>query len=122
MHLHGFYFKVDGVGDGEHDEQYSEEQRRTVVTELIDVGHAFELTWTPDRRGNWLFHCHMLAHMAPSEALHPRTEKPAKDAADHGHNTLMAGLIVGITVLPNANSKPAGIATSPAHKLQLIIL
>jgi FtsP/CotA-like multicopper oxidase with cupredoxin domain len=63
MHLHGFFFKVDGVGDGEHYERYPEEQRRSAVTEHIDTGHVFEMTWTPERAGNWLFHCHMVAHM-----------------------------------------------------------
>jgi FtsP/CotA-like multicopper oxidase with cupredoxin domain len=122
MHLHGFYFAVDAVGDGEKYERYSKEQRRTEVTELIDIGHAFELTWTPDRTGNWLFHCHMVSHMSPSESLHPPTAKAVSyPAAEHDHNISMAGLVVGITVLPSANFKPAVLSTSPARKLQLII-
>ena len=40
MHLHGFFFTVSGVGDGEHYERYREEQRRQAVTELIDPGHG----------------------------------------------------------------------------------
>lgn len=43
MHLHGFFFTVDGVGDGEHFERYSQEQRRLAVTEHIDIGHVFEM-------------------------------------------------------------------------------
>jgi FtsP/CotA-like multicopper oxidase with cupredoxin domain len=122
MHLHGFYFTVDGVGDGEKYERYSKEQRRTEVTELIDIGHAFELTWTPDRTGNWLFHCHMASHMSPSESLHPPTAKAVSySSAEHDHNISMAGLVVGITVLPGTNFKPAVLSTSPARKLQLII-
>jgi FtsP/CotA-like multicopper oxidase with cupredoxin domain len=121
MHMHGFYFTVDGVGDGESYTRYSAEQRRTVVTELINVGHAFELTWTPERTGNWLFHCHMVSHMTPSEALHP----PAAAASytEHDHSMLMAGLVVGITILPNANAnaKAAAVSTSAARKLQLVI-
>ena len=72
MHLHGFYYLVDGTGDGERYERYSAEQRRKVVTEHLDPGHVFEMTWTAEREGNWVFHCHMLAHMSPPEALHPR--------------------------------------------------
>ena len=121
MHLHGFYFTVDAVGDGEKYERYSNEQRRTEVTELIDTGHAFELTWTPDRTGNWLFHCHMVSHMSPSESLHPPTAKAVSYPAEHDHNISMAGLVVGITVLPNANFKPAVLPTGTPRKLQLII-
>jgi FtsP/CotA-like multicopper oxidase with cupredoxin domain len=120
MHMHGFYFTVDGVGDGERYERYSAEQRRTVVTELINVGHAFELTWKPERTGKWLFHCHMVSHMTPSEALHPPAAKPAS-YTDHDHNMLMAGLVVGITIVPKANAKPAVVSINAERKLQLVI-
>jgi FtsP/CotA-like multicopper oxidase with cupredoxin domain len=120
MHMHGFYFTVDGVGDGESYTQYPAEQRRAVVTELIDVGHTFELTWKPERSGNWLFHCHMVSHMSPSEALHPPSAKPVSDT-DHDHNMLMAGLVVGITILPKADAKPAVVSAGAARKLQLVI-
>jgi FtsP/CotA-like multicopper oxidase with cupredoxin domain len=120
MHMHGFYFTVDGVGDGESYRRYSAEQRRTVVTELIDIGHAFEMTWKPERGGNWLFHCHMVSHMSPSEALHPPAAVPASHT-DPDHSMLMAGLVVGITILPQADAKPAVVSTSAARKMQLVI-
>ena len=93
MHLHGFYFTVDGVGDGEHYERYSEEQRRLAVTEHIDIGHVFEMTWTPERAGNWLFHCHMMLHMSSTAvlatSLAPKGGKPADvfvgARSQHGH-------------------------------------
>lgn len=121
MHLHGFFFTVDGVGDGESYTLYSPEQRRTAVTELIDVGHTFELTWKPERTGNWLFHCHMVSHMSPSEALHPPPANTAGDVPGHDHNIAMAGLVVGITILPKAGAKPAAVSTAAARKLQLVI-
>jgi FtsP/CotA-like multicopper oxidase with cupredoxin domain len=103
MHLHGFYFKVDGVGDGEHYELYSEEQRRSAVTEHIDTGHVFEMTWTPERAGNWLFHCHMMLHMSTTAvlaaALAPGTGQPAVDSSVHDQYLGMGGLVMGITVL-----------------------
>jgi FtsP/CotA-like multicopper oxidase with cupredoxin domain len=121
MHLHGFHFKVDGVGDGERYERYSEEQRRLAVTEPIPIGHVFEMTWTPDRAGNWLFHCHMLVHMVPSNALHPEGVQPAADSPAHDHSAGMGGLVIGITVLPDTNPARASVAASTARKLQLVI-
>jgi FtsP/CotA-like multicopper oxidase with cupredoxin domain len=120
MHMHGFYFTVDGVGDGESFTRYSTEEKRKVVTELIEVGHTFELTWKPERAGNWLFHCHMVAHMSPSEALHPPSAKPVS-YSERDHNMLMAGLVVGITILPNADAKPVEASNSATRKLQLVI-
>jgi FtsP/CotA-like multicopper oxidase with cupredoxin domain len=121
MHLHGFYFNVDAVGDGERYERYANDQRRTVVTEKIDEGHVFDMTWTPDRAGNWLFHCHMVVHMSPSESLHPPAKEPATYSPDHDHGATMGGLVIGVTVLPKANREPAPIAPNATRKLQLVI-
>lgn len=121
MHLHGFYFNVDAVGDGERYERYATDQRRKVVTEMIEEGHVFDMTWTPERAGNWLFHCHMVAHISPSATLHPPVKEPVAYSPDHDPGAMMGGLVIGITVLPNANSDPAPIATNATHKLQLVI-
>jgi manganese oxidase len=121
MHLHGFFFTVDGEGDGERFEKYAADQRYLAVTEHIDVGHTFDLTWTPDRAGNWLFHCHMTAHMSPAESLHPKEVQPAAYSPEHDHNLSMGGLVIGITVLPSANAAPSAPSTGPAHQLQLVI-
>jgi FtsP/CotA-like multicopper oxidase with cupredoxin domain len=65
MHLHGFYFRVDARGDGRRDTVYAARDRRLAVTELMDGFTTARLTWVPEREGNWLFHCHLLRHMAP---------------------------------------------------------
>jgi manganese oxidase len=122
MHLHGFYFTVDGEGDGERYESYPQEQRRRAVTEHIDSGHVFEMTWTPERAGNWLFHCHMLVHMSPSKALHPRDSEITSysSSTPHDHSMGMGGLVLGITVLPGSTPTPSPTAAT-THKLQLVI-
>ncbi len=126
MHLHGFYFTVTAVGDGEQYERYSDEQRRQAVTESIEPGHAFEMTWMPDRAGNWLFHCHMLMHMSTLKALHPK-EAEAKDALPaayspaHDQMAGMGGLVLGITVLPGAGPAAAAAVLKAPRKLQLEI-
>lgn len=121
MHLHGFYFTVDGVGDAASFLRYSEAQRRKVVTEGIDFGHTFDMTWTPERTGNWLFHCHMTAHMSPSPTLHPPGSKPVSDSSQHDHNAGMGGLVLGIIVVPGSSAEPAPIEAKNPRKLQLVV-
>ena len=58
MHLHGAYFRVEGAD-------------RLVNTHVLDPGAAIEMSWSPDRAGNWLFHCHVLYHIAPELHLVP---------------------------------------------------
>lgn len=117
LHLHGFYFKVDGVGDGDRYEHYAEDQQPVGVTEHIDPGHVFEMTWTPQRPGNWLFHCHMLNHMSPPE-YRVHDVRAMSDTA-HKSDLGMGGLVLGITVRANESAGPSPPVT--ARKLQLVI-
>ncbi|MBC8088660.1 MAG: multicopper oxidase domain-containing protein [Phycisphaerae bacterium] len=64
MHLHGFYYRVDGVGDGSQYTTYAPGARRHVVTELMQAGRTMDFTWSPTRPGNWLLHCHVAMHMS----------------------------------------------------------
>jgi FtsP/CotA-like multicopper oxidase with cupredoxin domain len=121
MHLHGFYFTVDGVGDASRFSPYSEAQRRQAVTEGIEPGHSFAMTWTPDRPGNWLFHCHMTLHMEPQLPLHPELAKAGPEMAKHDPASGMGGLVMGITVDPRDDSKPANQDVGAARKLQLVV-
>jgi len=119
MHLHGFYFHVDGVGDGESEQQYNEAERRMVVTERVMPGHTFDMTWVPDRPGNWLFHCHILDHMDAyfSPVLYGPQGPPT--AAKHVHNgdgagMGMAKLVLGITVNDDVGQlRPAKATITP---------
>ncbi len=121
MHLHGFYFHVDAVGDGESEQHYSEGQRRMVVTETVNPGHTFDMTWLPERAGNWIFHCHILDHM--SDAMTPVIFGPGGPPAttEHSHPAYsddgmgMAKLVLGITVKDEtAKLLPAKTIIAPA--------
>ncbi|HTA24919.1 MAG TPA: multicopper oxidase domain-containing protein [Terriglobales bacterium] len=130
MHLHGFFYTVDGEGDGERYQSYSPEQRSRVVTQHVEVARVFDMTWTSERAGNWLFHCHMMFHMSPQKslALKETASKEPQPAAStspspHDHGMGMAGLVMGITVLPATTLTPTSVpaSTAPARKLQLVI-
>lgn len=125
MHLHGFYFHVDGVGDGETARAYSDSDRRMAVTEVVNPGHTFDMTWTPERSGNWLFHCHLLDHMSDYKApwLYGPGGAPPKPQPIHmsGHSSDMGmgDLVMGITVTdpdPKLADAKATMPNATAHK------
>lgn len=66
MHLHGSYFRVDARGVERADTVYGESQRRMVVTEYMRPGTTMTMSWTPDRPGGWLMHCHLTFHVTPN--------------------------------------------------------
>ena len=112
MHLHGFYFRVDGVGDGASYSNYAPEQRRTAVTEPLKPGATMTLSWSPNRPGNWILHCHFVGHISHHVML--STEKGVPAANGHAHHDSggshqMAGLVLGIRVEPRGKAaKPTG--------------
>jgi manganese oxidase len=105
MHLHGFYFHVDGVGDGRADTVYTARERRMAVTETVWEGGTFRLHWVPERPGNWLFHCHFAFHISHELRLGDWWETRTRTSHDHGgpdgpEHHEMAGLVVGVEVAP----------------------
>jgi FtsP/CotA-like multicopper oxidase with cupredoxin domain len=129
MHLHGFYYHVDGVGDAERYKSYKEAERPLIVTKFIGTGQTFEMTWAPARAGRWLFHCHMLVHMSPPE-WSMLVEAPERDAPtttpqqEHSYQAEaqragMGGLVLGITVGGSESVKPT--VWHAERRLQLIL-
>lgn len=104
MHLHGFYYRVDGVGNGANFTTYASQDRRNVVTELLVPGATMDFTWAPTRPGNWLLHCHVATHMSHLVSL--RTDHSAdtntvlSHAGHDGEAHAMAGLVLGMHVTP----------------------
>jgi FtsP/CotA-like multicopper oxidase with cupredoxin domain len=107
LHLHGFYFDVLSVGDGERDTGFAPTMRPHVFTQRVEVGATMSMVWSPDREGNWLFHCHMLDHIGP----HLRMRPPVAHAEGHDHTTMdhvrdgMTGLVLGVTVKPQSRRR-----------------
>ena len=120
MHLHGSYYTVDSIGDGEHDPSLSTEQRRLVVTELMRPGTTMSLTCTPPQPGNWLFHCHVLAHISPGLRLRPADKEPpfARGESHHAMDG-MAGLVLGVNVI-SSRAAPAAKHSDQPRRLRLV--
>jgi FtsP/CotA-like multicopper oxidase with cupredoxin domain len=59
MHLHGFFFR-QVAADGGKVPPAAQFDR---YTQNVAPGEAFDLAFTPDEDGVWLFHCHILGHV-----------------------------------------------------------
>ncbi|MDP9179553.1 MAG: multicopper oxidase domain-containing protein, partial [Gemmatimonadota bacterium] len=119
MHLHGFYFRVDARGTGRADTLYASAKRRLAVTEDLSPGHTMYMVWSPDRAGNWLFHCHITFHVFPGTAQ--LTGEIASEHALHSVDAAahMSGLVLGITVNQPGGLRPARRAN--VRKLHLFV-
>src|SRR5262245_17571715 len=120
MHLHGSYYTVDSMGDGERDTALNANQR-VVVTQLMRPGSTMSLTWRPQEPGNWLFHCHVLAHISPGLRLRPEGKGPSV-TEEESHHAMeeMAGLVLGLHVLPSRVVPAAKQPDMPLRKLRLV--
>ena len=128
MHLHGFYFEVDSLGDGVRDMPVDAQTRHPVVTELLRSGETMALTWLPERVGNWLFHCHIMHHVSPERRLTAAApsgnEHGTHHGAHHGGHDAgagMAGMILGVTVVPSAGTASVREDDQAARKLTLVM-
>jgi len=119
MHLHGFYFRVDSKGDGSTDTTFAEARRPRVVTELLAPGQTMTMAWSPERPGNWAFHCHIPEHImarGPLGTLAPESHVHITTHALQG----MSGLMLGVTVKPKPGS-PAVVPSAEArHRFRLV--
>ena len=99
MHLHGFYFRVDGLGNGLRDTIPPPDKRPVAVTQTLKPFETMAMTWVPGRPGDWLFHCHIGFHVVPDARLDPPVSG-SHDRMAHDPQVHMAGLVLGIVVHP----------------------
>jgi manganese oxidase len=124
LHLHGFYYHVDAINRNNHIETYTGDSRPMVVTQRILVGSTMDTSWSPDRPGQWLFHCHMIQHMIP--AVVPSlpglsVKNAALEQANNMHDhSGMGQMVLGITV-PAKSGVVSATEWRAQRKLQLEI-
>ncbi|HXY32452.1 MAG TPA: multicopper oxidase domain-containing protein [Gemmatimonadaceae bacterium] len=105
LHLHGFFFRVDHRGSDRVDSTIAPDARMMVVTQVVPIMGTAQFAWSPTRPGQWLFHCHLQAHISPDIML-PTATGFLRDVgpvthALPGHSVHeMAGLVLGLTVRP----------------------
>jgi len=138
MHLHGFYFRTDARGFAVRDTLTPPPGALMRVTGVLRPGEWISLTWSPDRPGNWLYHCHLLTHMSGDQRLDRMpagglsNSNAASTAAVHQHPDAgkgnhamddMGGLVLALDVRP-ARTRVAGSIrdTTPAKRPRAIDL
>lgn len=110
MHLHGFFYRVDARGDLASERPLPADRPRMAVTELLAPGETMRMTWTPERPGGWLFHCHLAWHVVENPpGIGPEAgtveEREARllrghQGGDFDHHVVegMGGLMMAVTV------------------------
>ncbi|MBA3295952.1 MAG: multicopper oxidase domain-containing protein [Acidobacteria bacterium] len=125
MHLHGTFYTVESRGDAGRDTLYGADGRRLVTTELMEPGTTMAMRWVPDRVGNWLFHCHILAHVTGDMRLADMTPEERKAASHHEEHNIekaMAGLVLGITVPPGDETAASDLEPHVPRPLTLTMI
>ena len=125
LHLHGFYYRIDAINREGQSKRYDGDSRPQVVTQRIAQGESFDMSWSPDRAGQWLFHCHMFLHMTPPIVpMVPGLSLANESATVHKHGNMdssgMGQLVLGITV-PGNEKPPPTVPWRADRRLQLEI-
>jgi FtsP/CotA-like multicopper oxidase with cupredoxin domain len=111
MHLHGHYFRVISAGDNSADAARAVDRAPLVVTELLEPGATMAMEWSPERSGNWLFHCHTLIHTMPDNRL--PMPKWFEEYAALPHEQHMAGMVLGVQAEGGPSVAAAGVGATP---------
>jgi len=124
MHLHGFHFELNGVGDGENYKVFEPGAQPLEFTHSAEIAETFEMTWVPKEPGRWLYHCHRIPHMRLPVPL-DANDVVVADNHEHVHDTDsgyagMGGMIMGITIT-GASHIDTTTAWKPERQLELAV-
>jgi FtsP/CotA-like multicopper oxidase with cupredoxin domain len=121
MHLHGFYFEVDSLGDGVRDKIFGPGLKQRVVTQVMQPGSTMAMTWKPERAGNWLFHCHVMQHVSPTLSVDGSMRPSNGHQTEHVGAVGMTGLVLGVTIIGPQSVRAAEIPARAPRKLTLLM-
>jgi manganese oxidase len=121
MHLHGFYFELDATGDGSRDTTFADREKQRVVTHLMRPGDTMNMRWTPERVGNWLFHCHRMLHVSPDHRIGDGVEPAAHHDGAHDPSAGMAGMVIGVRVVERPGTLPVVTAKAEPSPRKLTL-
>lgn len=106
MHLHGFYYRVDEYSEQPNAPQPPPAPGQMVVTQVMSPFSTMAMTWSPNRPGNWLFHCHFAVHLQPDSLSGQPDDPYLRD---------MSGLVIGTLVAARPGVTVAGSPAATRH-------
>lgn len=112
MHLHGAFFRVESMGRLWADTAYARDHQPEVVTQSMRAGQTMTLSWAPVQPGRWIFHCHLVFHVASPESR--AMAEPGDEHETHADDPRkhMAGLVMAIEArMPPGVSAPNYVAS-----------
>ncbi len=113
LHLHGFYFEVEELGDGLNAAPVDLPMRQRMVTQLMAPGATMRMTWKAERAGNWLFHCHIADHISPKRHLGTEPDVHADHHDGASMSAGMAAMVLGVTIRDPAQATDIAAAALP---------
>jgi FtsP/CotA-like multicopper oxidase with cupredoxin domain len=125
MHLHGFYFNVERSGTEGVDTVLAASAVKQENTRLVLSGGTMAFRFVADRPGNWLFHCHLALHVDGMSTLVNMVNRRSVREMEQEHAKMnheghsMAGLIIGIHVLPRGERH--AVPVREPQRLRLLI-
>jgi len=125
MHLHGFYFNLERSGTDLADSALVPTAISQANTRVVLPLSTMAIRFVPDRPGNWLFHCHLALHVDGKGTLLNMINRRPWEMMEREHVTInhgvheMAGLIIGIHVLPGKTL--AEVSNRQPLRLRLLI-
>jgi manganese oxidase len=115
MHLHGFHFRTLGRSEAEGEVAFTADSTYWAVTDLVEPGAMVRMEWVPTRPGNWLMHCHNDNHVVAVPDPEHGTDMHDDDDVTNHPLKMMMGLVLGITVTPDAEA----VDLPPRQQLRL---
>ena len=119
LHLHGFYFEIEELGDGIKAAPVDPATAQRVVTQLMPTGGTMRMTWKAERPGNWLFHCHIADHISPKRRLGEAADVHAEHHGGHSMDAGMGGMVLGVTIRDTRTSAAPTVASAEPRKITL---
>jgi len=129
MHLHGFYFRTAARGLAIRD-SIMPPDRAMLVTGVLRPGEWLSIVWSPDRAGNWLYHCHLLTHMSGAQRLDRLNQVASAETAHvHTNGTKnnhamddMGGLVIALDVRPSRTAAARASESMPVSNVRSLNL
>jgi len=118
LHLHGSHYRVTHRGSMLSYQGFDSNLIREEVTAEVGVGEVMSIQWEAERPGNWLFHCHISAHVA-ADTGRLSSGDDFEVSGDKPGLHEMAGMTFAITAVDRSRNEEATIIPQRAITMSM---